>query len=62
VRSEMREQPLPKPWIKRLQLSLRTLMFLVLVLGTGLGWIVHRAHRQRRCRGRNSKSRWKGAV
>src|SRR5690349_5325890 len=41
--------PTPRRWWKRLpvRLSLRALMFLVLVLGGGLGWVVHRAHVQR---------------
>lgn len=36
------------PWLRRrLSLSLRSLMILVLLLGGGLGWLVHRARVQR---------------
>jgi hypothetical protein len=41
--------PRPPRWWKRLpaRLSVRALMILVLILGCGLGWVVHRAHVQR---------------
>src|SRR5438045_3013968 len=42
----MPEQPSPKTWRHRLRISVRALIVLVLVLGGGLGWIVHRARVQ----------------
>jgi internalin A len=44
---ESRDQPLPKTWRRLLRFSLRGLMFVVLVVGGGFGWIVHRAQVQR---------------
>ena len=43
----MLEEPSPKSWRRRLRVSVRTMMTLVLILGGGLGWLVHRAHLQR---------------
>jgi Leucine Rich repeat len=43
----MPEKPSPKSCGHRLRVSVRTLMILVLILGGGLAWIVHRAHVQR---------------
>ena len=37
----------PKSWRHRFRVSVRTMMILVLALGAGLGWIVHRAREQR---------------
>ena len=39
--------PLLRPWRRFLRLSVRGLIVLVLVIGAGLGWIVHQAHVQR---------------
>jgi hypothetical protein len=39
----MRDQILPRRWLHRLRLSLRTLIIVVLVLGGGLGWFAHLA-------------------
>jgi internalin A len=36
-----------RPWWSYLRLSMRSLLFLVLVLGAGLGWMVHLARVQR---------------
>jgi hypothetical protein len=43
----MPERPSLQSWRRGLRLSVRTLMVLVLVLGGGFGWIVHRAKLQR---------------
>ena len=43
----MRDYPSPKSWRNRLRFSVRGLVGLVLVVGAGLGWIVHKAHVQR---------------
>jgi Leucine-rich repeat (LRR) protein len=43
----MPDQPLPKSWRPRLRMSMRALMILVLILGGGLGWIIHQARVQR---------------
>jgi hypothetical protein len=43
---ESRDQPSPKTWRHLLRFSLRGLMIVVLVVGGGLGWIVHRAQVQ----------------
>ena len=37
------ETPKRRPWKRFLRLSLRGLLFSVLAIGTGLGWVVHRA-------------------
>jgi hypothetical protein len=39
--------PVPHPWRKYLRFSMRGLIVVVLVMGAGLGWIVHQAHVQR---------------
>jgi internalin A len=39
--------PVPHPWLRSLRYSVRGLIVLVLVIGTGLGWIVHQANVQR---------------
>jgi hypothetical protein len=44
---EMPDQPTSKTSRKRLRMSVRALMMSVLVLGGGLGWIVHEAQVQR---------------
>ena len=36
-------------WKTYLRLSVRGMIVLVLLIGTGLGWIVHRARVQLRC-------------
>jgi hypothetical protein len=42
------EQPVPRrPWWRRLRLSVRFLMVLVLIVGGSLGWFIHRATVQR---------------
>jgi Leucine Rich repeat len=46
-RGEMPDQPLLKTWRRRLRLSVRGLMALVLILGGGLGWFMHGARVQR---------------
>jgi len=43
----MPEQPLRKRWWHRFRFRLRALMIAVLILGGGLGWIVHRAQIQK---------------
>ncbi len=45
----MSEPELPRSWWRRIRtrLSLRVLMVIVLVIGGGLGWVVHRAKVQR---------------
>jgi hypothetical protein len=43
----MLEVSSPKFWRRRLRVSVRTMMILVLILGGALGWMVHRAHVQR---------------
>ena len=43
----MSDRPSQKIWRRWLRLSVRGLMILVLILGGGLGWIVHRAKTQR---------------
>jgi internalin A len=43
----MPEQPSPNTWRRRLRISVRGLMALVLIVGGGLGWVIHRAHVQR---------------
>ena len=39
--------PVSRPWRRFLRFSVRGLIVLVLVIGAGLGWIVHQAHVQR---------------
>jgi internalin A len=39
--------PASRPWRRYLRVSVRGLIVLVLVIGAGLGWIVHQAHVQR---------------
>ena len=39
--------PVPRPWRRFLQFSVGGLIVLVIVIGAGLGWIVHQAHVQR---------------
>jgi internalin A len=39
--------PVPHPWRRFLRFSVRGLIVVVLVIGAGLGWIVHVAHVQR---------------
>src|SRR6516162_7934230 len=36
-----------KSWRNRLRISVRGLLVLVLIVGAGLAWVVHRAHVQR---------------
>ena len=43
----MPEQPSSDTWRRRLRISVRGLMALVLIVGGGLGWVIHRAHVQR---------------
>jgi hypothetical protein len=43
----MAVESVPHPWRKYLRFSVRGLIVLVLVVGAGLGWIVHRADVQR---------------
>jgi hypothetical protein len=43
----MRPEPALHPWRKYLRFSVRGLIVVVLVIGAGLGWIVHEAHVQR---------------
>jgi hypothetical protein len=43
----MPERPSPHAWRRRLRLSVRGLMVVVLVTGGGLGWVIHRAQVQR---------------
>jgi hypothetical protein len=43
----MPADPIPRPWRRFLRFSVRGLIVLVLVVGAGLGWIVHPAHVQR---------------
>jgi hypothetical protein len=43
----MPERPVPGSWRRRLRISVRTLMVVVLVIGGGLGWVIHRANVQR---------------
>ena len=40
-------KPSSKSWRCRLRYSVRALMALVLVLGVGMGWVIHRAQVQR---------------
>src|SRR5262245_3580204 len=44
---EMPDQPTANPWRRRLRFSVRALMVLVLIIGGGLGWVIHRARVQR---------------
>ncbi len=46
-RAEMSAQRSPKTWRRWLRTSVRGLCILVLVIGAGLGWVVHQAHDQR---------------
>jgi hypothetical protein len=46
-RAEISAQPSLKAWRHWLRFSVRGLLVLVLVIGGGLGWIVHQAHVQR---------------
>jgi hypothetical protein len=46
-RAEISAQPSLKAWRHWLRFSVRGLLGLVLVIGSGLGWIVHQAHVQR---------------
>lgn len=43
----MRAGPVSRPWRRYLRFSVRGLIVFVLVIGVGLGWIVHSAHIQR---------------
>ena len=43
----MTERPRRRPWWTYLRISLRRLLVLVLAIGGGLGWTVHRANVQR---------------
>ena len=43
----VKPKPLSRPWWSYLRWSVRGLLVLVLVIGSGLGWIVHQAHVQR---------------
>src|SRR5262245_4332332 len=43
----MRDHPSPKSWRRRLRLSVRALMVVVLITGGVLGWVIHRARVQR---------------
>jgi hypothetical protein len=43
----MPEQASPEAWQRRLRISVRGLIVLVLTIGAGLGWMVRRAHLQR---------------
>src|SRR5690242_4393102 len=43
----MPEQASPEAWRRWLRISVRGLIVLVLTIGAGLGWMVHRAHVQR---------------
>jgi internalin A len=43
----MTEDLSPKTWRRRLRISVRGLMVLVLITGGGLGWVIHRAKVQR---------------
>jgi internalin A len=43
----MPERPSSESWRRRLRISVRGLMALVLVIGGGLGWVIHRARVQR---------------
>ena len=43
----MSERPSPRSWQRRLRISVRGLMVLVLITGGGLGWVIHRARVQR---------------
>jgi hypothetical protein len=42
----MPERPSTQSWRRRLRLSVRALMVLVLIFGGGLGWVIHRAQVQ----------------
>lgn len=46
-RPSMPGQPTGHPWRRRLRISLRGLMILVLIVGGVLGWIIHRARVRR---------------
>jgi hypothetical protein len=39
--------PASRPWRRFLRFSVRGLMVFLMVVGVGLGWIVHQAHVQR---------------
>src|SRR5262245_5025697 len=43
----MPERASPQAWRRRLRISVRGMMALVLIVGVGLGWVIHRAHVQR---------------
>jgi hypothetical protein len=43
----MPEQPSPRDWRELLRMFLRSMMILVLIIGSGLGWVIHRASVQR---------------
>jgi hypothetical protein len=43
----MLDGPGSRPWRKLLRFSVRGLIVFVIVIGAGLGWIVHQAHVQR---------------
>jgi hypothetical protein len=43
----MLAQPITRSWRRLFRFSVRTLVFVVIVVGIGLGWIVHQAHLQR---------------
>jgi hypothetical protein len=43
----MPEQPSPHSWRRRLRISVRGLMVIVLITGGVLGWVIHRTHVQR---------------
>ncbi len=43
----MPDQPSQRIWRRRLRLSVRALMILVLILGGGVGWVVHRVQVKR---------------
>jgi hypothetical protein len=45
--SAHRDKRIGKPWQRYLRISLRGLIVLVLVIGSGLGWIINRAKVQR---------------
>ena len=43
----MRDQAILKTWRRWLRLSVRSLMVVILIIGCGIGWIIHRARAQR---------------
>src|SRR5262245_1503912 len=43
----MPDQPSATLWRRRLRISVRALMVLVLIVGGGLGWVIYRARVQR---------------